>query len=81
MIHFFLNVILLQQHFLCYYIYSLSKYVIFPLDDFDVDKGTKLHILSLFRADVPEVVATAAAAGDSATVFSYLSKHPEEVSK
>lgn len=46
-----------------------------------IDKGTKLHLLSLFQADVPEVVATAAAAGDSDILFSYLSKHPEEVRK
>ena len=46
-----------------------------------IDKGTKLHLLSLFQADVPEVVATAAAAGDSDILFSYLSKHHEEVRK
>ena len=50
-------------------------------EDVFIDKGTKLHILSLFQADVPEVVATAAAAGDSDILFSYLSKHPEEVRK
>ena len=48
-------------------------------DEIDIDRGTKLHILSLFEADIPDVVGTAAAAGDSATLNRYLSKYPHEV--
>ena len=51
----------------------------YSTENVDIDKGAKLHILSLFQADVPDVVGTAAAVGDSATLFGYLSKHPEEV--
>lgn len=52
-----------------------------PAEEVSIDKETKLHILSLFQADATEVVATAAVAGDSDIIFSYLSKHPEEVTK
>ena len=51
---------------------------LFP-EEVQIDRATKLHIVSLSQADVPDVVATAAAAGDSSTIFSYLSRHPEEV--
>ena len=51
----------------------------FLADEIDIDSGTRLHILSLLEADVPDVVATAAAAGDSATLDRYLSRNPHEV--
>ena len=53
----------------------------FSAEEVQIDRGTKLHIVSLSQADVPDVVATAAAAGDSSSIFSYLSKHPEEVNE
>ena len=62
-------------------IHTLDTIVILhSVEEVEVERGVMLHILSLLRAEVPDVVATAAAAGDSNTIFSYLSKHPEEVS-
>ena len=68
------------------YYYSSTSYkcfdtcmVFFFPEEVQIDRATKLHIVSLSQADVPDVVATAAAAGDSSTIFSYLSRHPEEV--
>lgn len=78
----FLCTIIIIANFLFFFFCTIFRtfWLVFdPAGETFIDKGTKLHILSLFQADVPEVVATAAAAGDSAILFSYLSKHPEEV--
>ena len=59
--------------------FSLANIWSLLTEEIDIERGTQLHIQSLFEADVPDVVATAAAAGDSATLNRYLTKNPHEV--
>ena len=49
------------------------------LDDVHVDVGMRLHLLALVQADCPDVVGTAAAAGDVEALTTYLQKYPHEV--
>ena len=59
--------------------FSLANIWSLLTEEIDIERGTQLHIQSLFEADVPDVVGTAAAAGDSATLKRYLTKNPHEV--
>ena len=49
------------------------------VDDIVVNVGVKIELLSLMEAKCPDVLGSAAAAGDVGTLNSYLRKNPLEV--
>ncbi len=44
-----------------------------------MDVGLKLQLLSLVEAECPDVVVTAAQAGDTESIVKFLQKYPDEV--